>query len=356
MEKREKKKFYEKMWFIVLMLIFVCPVGVFLLWKTKKLNKIVNIIITVIAIPYTLFGMLLWIGIFVAGDTTTQKSKIETVEKTEEVVDTSNNEVDNNEQSEELEQQKEVVKTEAEETSDKNSSDMLKGRTKVEDKESSYTVIDSVRLSSNSVSLLSYLLECNIDFDVYIDDRSTLVIFKYKGKDVMVNIDRQETFYYYDGKLLRDDDDMMKELFVEIFGVTAKQDYYIEKTAHATKSTIIGNNNVLVGVTTGEYNNIEAVLNSKTTASFYDNTLEDTVGKLLFKFGYKNYNIDLCSIQNLGDGEYYIAIAFGDFINGYELFGFNTFENKVYLSKYSSTIGVSINEDGLYAAKKLGYK
>lgn len=62
----EKKNFFEKAWFIILMLIFVPPVGLILIWTCKKnWNKIVKILLSV------LFGFwaLIWgIMLFVPDD------------------------------------------------------------------------------------------------------------------------------------------------------------------------------------------------------------------------------------------------------------------------------------------------
>lgn len=43
-----EKKLYEKTWFVVVMLIFLWPVGLFLMWKYTDWNKVVKIVITVI--------------------------------------------------------------------------------------------------------------------------------------------------------------------------------------------------------------------------------------------------------------------------------------------------------------------
>ena len=43
-----EKKFYEKTWFIILMLIFIFPLGLFLMWKYASWNKVAKIILTVI--------------------------------------------------------------------------------------------------------------------------------------------------------------------------------------------------------------------------------------------------------------------------------------------------------------------
>ena len=59
-----KVKFYQKSWFIVLALIFFWPLGVFLMWKYSKWNKIVKIIISILCV-------LSLIGLFNGGDDTT---------------------------------------------------------------------------------------------------------------------------------------------------------------------------------------------------------------------------------------------------------------------------------------------
>lgn len=47
MENNKETKFYQKAWFIWLMLILIAPVGVILLWKNKKYNKFARISISV---------------------------------------------------------------------------------------------------------------------------------------------------------------------------------------------------------------------------------------------------------------------------------------------------------------------
>lgn len=41
-------RFYQKTWFIILMLILLFPVGIFLMWKYTGWNKVVKIIVTVV--------------------------------------------------------------------------------------------------------------------------------------------------------------------------------------------------------------------------------------------------------------------------------------------------------------------
>lgn len=50
-------KFYQKTWFIILMLIFVWPVGLFLMWKYTTWNKILKGIITVFLV-WLAYGMI----------------------------------------------------------------------------------------------------------------------------------------------------------------------------------------------------------------------------------------------------------------------------------------------------------
>lgn len=43
----KKTPFYQSTWFIILMLVFFFPIGVFLMWKYKRFNKIVRAVLTV---------------------------------------------------------------------------------------------------------------------------------------------------------------------------------------------------------------------------------------------------------------------------------------------------------------------
>ncbi len=43
---RKPKKFYQSTWFCVLMLLFFFPIGLFLMWKYKKFNVVIRVIIT----------------------------------------------------------------------------------------------------------------------------------------------------------------------------------------------------------------------------------------------------------------------------------------------------------------------
>ncbi len=53
-------KFYQKTWFIILMLFVLPPVGIILMWTGKKFNKIIRIILTVFFAFATLFQILLY--------------------------------------------------------------------------------------------------------------------------------------------------------------------------------------------------------------------------------------------------------------------------------------------------------
>ena len=54
----DKEAFYEKTWFIVLMMFCCCfPVGIFLMWKYEKFPKIIRIIITALFAVATLSSL-----------------------------------------------------------------------------------------------------------------------------------------------------------------------------------------------------------------------------------------------------------------------------------------------------------
>lgn len=53
----EKVKFYKKTWFIILLLTFFFPVGLFLMWKYANWSKAAKIIVTVIIAILFIFGM-----------------------------------------------------------------------------------------------------------------------------------------------------------------------------------------------------------------------------------------------------------------------------------------------------------
>lgn len=50
----QKKNFYADKWFIILMLIFLTPIGLFLMFKYTKWNKILKIVLTPILLFYSL--------------------------------------------------------------------------------------------------------------------------------------------------------------------------------------------------------------------------------------------------------------------------------------------------------------
>lgn len=55
-----KKPFYKKMWFIILMLFFFAPAGIFLLWRYTKAHKFIKIVVSVIAFLWFIF----WVAVF----------------------------------------------------------------------------------------------------------------------------------------------------------------------------------------------------------------------------------------------------------------------------------------------------
>lgn len=77
--KDEKKKFYQKGWFLWLMLILIPPVGIILLWAChKKMNKVIKIVLAVI---FAFWFLLLVIGMSGSG---TNDDKVVLEEQTEE--------------------------------------------------------------------------------------------------------------------------------------------------------------------------------------------------------------------------------------------------------------------------------
>ena len=78
-ELENKKRFYEKTWFCILMFILICPVGVFLIWRNKIFNKVVRIMLSVFAIPITFIGLIIWIAVI------NPKSNIEKSQKSAEI-------------------------------------------------------------------------------------------------------------------------------------------------------------------------------------------------------------------------------------------------------------------------------
>lgn len=95
MNEDRKRKFYESIWFTILMLILITPVGVFLLWKNKIFHMAIRIILSIFAVPVIFIGLLFWIGVFV--DTPVeQPTTNEVVEDKKEEAVKQNKEVKNN--------------------------------------------------------------------------------------------------------------------------------------------------------------------------------------------------------------------------------------------------------------------
>lgn len=56
----KKIPFYQKTWFIILMLLFVSPVGIFLMWYFKDWHKIIKIILSL----FFIFYFVIYCGVF----------------------------------------------------------------------------------------------------------------------------------------------------------------------------------------------------------------------------------------------------------------------------------------------------
>ena len=83
-----KEKFYQKTWFMWLMLIFFAPVGIFLLWKYNRYKKVPRIIITV------LFSYVFIFGIFASDDTPKQAPNSNEIVVEESNIENSNSNVE----------------------------------------------------------------------------------------------------------------------------------------------------------------------------------------------------------------------------------------------------------------------
>lgn len=51
------KRIYEKTWFIILLIIFFFPVGLFLMWKYTRWNKTIKIIVTILVVLMAIFAL-----------------------------------------------------------------------------------------------------------------------------------------------------------------------------------------------------------------------------------------------------------------------------------------------------------
>ena len=73
-----KKKIYQKNWFMWVTLIFFAPVGIFLMWKYNRFNKVTRSILTVVFSLFFIFAI-------VNGEQekSTQKNKISATMATE---------------------------------------------------------------------------------------------------------------------------------------------------------------------------------------------------------------------------------------------------------------------------------
>lgn len=59
--RRSGDPFYARTWFILLMLVLIPPLGIFLMYYYKKFSLIPRVLLTLIAVLYTL---LIWLGLF----------------------------------------------------------------------------------------------------------------------------------------------------------------------------------------------------------------------------------------------------------------------------------------------------
>ncbi len=95
MQKASKMPFYQSTWFVILMMFCCCfPVGLFLMWRYKKFNQPVRIVLT------SFFALMLIFSLFTGGSSTDDVSETgsqqiessaqeESIEETESTVETT---------------------------------------------------------------------------------------------------------------------------------------------------------------------------------------------------------------------------------------------------------------------------
>lgn len=66
--RKTKLKFYQKSWFIILMLIVLFPVGLVLMWKNRKFHAAVRVILSVIWCAHFMFWSMMFIGLLLPCD------------------------------------------------------------------------------------------------------------------------------------------------------------------------------------------------------------------------------------------------------------------------------------------------
>lgn len=112
----ENKKFYQKGWFVVLMLFIFFPVGLILMWANKNFNKTTRIVIT------SVIGVLIIIGAIIdEGEKEVEKKEevVEVDKKEEPEEDKEENNVKEiKDKKEQEEKEKKEVEEEVEETAE----------------------------------------------------------------------------------------------------------------------------------------------------------------------------------------------------------------------------------------------
>ena len=79
----ENTKFYQKNWFIWLVLIIFFPVGVFLLWKYSQYSKISKVLISIVVLIFCIVVYTPTEKIEIKADTESVKEEINNIQKTE---------------------------------------------------------------------------------------------------------------------------------------------------------------------------------------------------------------------------------------------------------------------------------
>lgn len=194
-----KEKWYQKTWFIVIMLILFAPVGIALLWARKDMKKVTKVILTVV------FGFIFLFAIIPSGDNENlegssainneQEQEQENETKKSDVITESEESSQENVNTEEEEKEAQVIEEEKiEETIQDNTikSGTYKVGTDIESGLYKVKLVDFMgyveRSSSASMDFDSIIANNNFTGDGYIKIKDTDAFVKLQGVEITPDI------------------------------------------------------------------------------------------------------------------------------------------------------------------------